>query len=145
MFDFVRQTDAGWRFALPFHTDEERSKIILPWFVAPSENDREQDTLVRKLVAEAVYSLLDAERYVDTNDPVGEGALFAKPGKRMPALQEAWEWLDSWILALEVLIDANSSCVPAVDEDASCRTDSIAVVGAETDQTSITTPVGGDR
>ena len=38
-FDFVRQTDAGWRFALPFHTDEERGKTIHSWFVS-SESDQ---------------------------------------------------------------------------------------------------------
>ena len=143
-FDFVRRTDAGWRFALPFHTDEERGKAIHPWFVAPSEIDREQDALVREVIAEAVYDLLDAERYADTDDPVG-GALFAKPGERIPALQEAWEWLDPWISVVEILIDADSSRVSAADKSPACRTDSIAVVGAETDQASIVAAAGGDR
>ena len=140
-FDLVRWTDAGWRFALPFHTDEERGKTIHPWFVAPSETDREQDTLIREAIAEAIYDLLDAERYADTDDPVG-GALFAKPGERIPALREAWEWLGPWISAVEILVNAGSSRGLAADDHAPCRTNSIAVVGVETDQASIVAAAG---
>ena len=143
-FDFVRRTDAGWRFALPFHIDEKRGKTIYPWFVAPSESDGKQGTLIREAIAEAIYDLLDAERYADTDDPVG-GALFAKPGERIPMLQETWEWLDPWISVLEVLIDADSSRVSAADKSPSYRTDSIAVIGTEPDQVSIEAAAGGDR
>ncbi|WP_049996302.1 hypothetical protein [Halococcus sediminicola] len=142
-FDFIRQTDGGWRFALPFHTDEERGKTIYPWFVSSSEADREQDTLVREVVAEAVYDLLDAGQYANADDPVG--GLFAKPGERIPALQEAWEWLDPWISAVEILVDADSSRVSAANKSPFYRTDSIAVIGAETDQVSIVAAARGDR
>ena len=66
----------------------------------------------------------------------------SEPGKRIPALREVWEWLDPWISAVEILIDADSSRIPAVDDHAPCRTDSIAMVGVETDQASITAAIG---
>ncbi|HET7323853.1 MAG TPA: hypothetical protein VFJ06_05940 [Halococcus sp.] len=35
-FDFVRETGEGWRFVLPFHTDEERGETTLPWNAGPT-------------------------------------------------------------------------------------------------------------
>jgi hypothetical protein len=125
-FDFVRETDDGWRFALPFHTDEERGDTILPWFVATDDN-REQDTLVRDVLDDVVYDLLDSERYADPDDPVG-GALFGPPGERIPALREAWDWLEPWIRMIQTLLDAPGGPSPG-------RT--TATVGIEPEQASL--------
>jgi hypothetical protein len=134
-FDFVRQTDAGWRFALPFHIDEERGKTVLPWFVATADDDQEpgQDTLVRDVLAEAVSDLLDADRYADPDDPVG-GALFGPPGELIPALREAWEWLEPWIRAIQTLLDVRDGPPPR---------NVTATVGIESKQGSLTAAAGG--
>jgi hypothetical protein len=144
-FDFVRETDAGWRFALPFHTDEERGEEILPWFVATAGDDKqeqEQATLVRDVLAEAVYDLLDPGRYADPDDAIA-GALFVEPGKRIPALREAWEWLNPWLSVVRTLCDDNSGCGHAADECNSSCCERMATVGVEPDQASLTAAAGG--
>src|SRR5699024_5966734 len=90
-FDFVRKTDAGWRLTLPLRGDDEhdeRDDVVLPWFVATSDedNDQEQDPFVRDVLAEVVHDLLPPDRYADPDDPVA-GALFAEPGERVSALR----------------------------------------------------------
>ena len=142
-FDFVRKTDEGWRFTLPFHTDDERGGDILPWFVATDDNQeqgqqQEQQTLVRDVFAEVVYNLLDSDRYGDPADPVG-GALFAKPGERIPALREAWEWLDPWISMIRILLDADNG-VYSKSEPAKRTT---AMVGDRPQQASLAAKDGG--
>jgi hypothetical protein len=135
-FDFIRETDDGWRFALPFHIDEERGKTILPWFVATADDDQErgQDTLIRDVLAEAVSDLLDVDRYADPDDPVG-GALFGPPGELIPALREAWEWLGPWIRAIQTLLDAPGG-PPSKNVTAT--------VGIEPKQGSVTAAAGGE-
>jgi hypothetical protein len=109
-FDFVRETDAGWRFALPFHTDEERGDDILPWFVATDDSES-SETFVRDVLDEVVFDLLDSERYADPDDSVAR-ALFAGPGEVIPALCETWEWLEPWIRVVQTLLDAQSDLPP---------------------------------
>ncbi|WP_435078552.1 hypothetical protein [Halococcus sp. AFM35] len=135
-FDFIRETDDGWRFALPFHIDEERGKTVLPWFVATADDDQErgQDTLVRDVLAEAVSDLLDVDRYADPDDPVG-GALFSPPGELIPALREAWGWLGPWIRAIQILLDAPGG---------SPSKNVTATVGIEPKQGSVTAAAGGE-
>jgi hypothetical protein len=144
-FDFIRETDEGWRFALPFHTDEERGEDILPWFVATAEDDeqeQEQATLVRDVLAKAVYDLLDPGRYADPDDPIA-GALFVEPGKRIPALREAWDWLDPWLSVVRTLCDDNSGCAHAGNECSSSCCERVATVGVEPDQASLAAAAGG--
>ena len=131
-FDFVRKTDEGWRFALPFHTDEERGDTILPWFVATSDAQG-LETLVRDVLGGVVYDLLDADRYADPNDSVA-GALFAGPGEMVPALREAWEWLDPWLSVIRTLLDIPGGPPP---ENAT------ATVGVEPEQASLAATAGG--
>jgi DNA-binding MarR family transcriptional regulator len=131
-FDFVRETDAGWRFALPFHTDEERGDDILPWFVATDDSESDE-TFVRDVLDEVVYDLLDSERYADPEDPVAR-ALFAGPGEVIPALREAWGWLDPWIRVVQTLLDAPDGPPPG-------RT--TATVGVEPEQASLAAAAGG--
>jgi hypothetical protein len=127
-FDFVRFDGNGWRFVLPFHTDEERGETILPWFVATSADEEEPDTLVRDVLAGAVYDLLDPDRYADPDDLVA-GALFGPPRERIPALREAWEWLDPWIPMIRMLLDGGKPEGPL--ESAT------ATVGIEPEQSSL--------
>lgn len=91
------------------------------------DDEQEQDALVRDVVSEAVYDLLDSDRYGDPDDPVG-GALFAGPGERIPALREAWEWLDPWVSVIQTLLDVQSD---SPSENAT------ATVGIEPKQVSI--------
>ena len=133
-FDFVRFDGDGWRFALPFHTDEERGATILPWFVATSADDSEaSETFVRDVLDDVVYDLLDIDRYADPEDPVG-GALFGPPGELIPALREAWEWLDPWIQMIRTLLDAPGGPPPE---------SAIATVGIEPEQASLAAAAGG--
>jgi uncharacterized membrane protein YgcG len=132
-FDFVRKTANGWRFVLPFHTDEERGDDILPWFVATGDNSKPSETFVRDVLDDVVYELLDADRYADPDDPVG-GALFGPPGERIPALREAWEWLDPWIRVIQTLLDAPGGPPPE---------NVTATVGVEPDQAGLAAAAGG--
>jgi hypothetical protein len=138
VFDFVRKTDAGWRFVLPFLTDEERGDTILPWFVATSDDDeQEQDTLVRDVLAEAVHDLLDPGRYADPDDPVA-GALFVEPRKRIPTLRDACDWLDPWLRTIRLLLD----------DDATIKSNGLsqgkaAIVGVEPNQASLVAAAKG--
>jgi hypothetical protein len=132
-FDFVRETDAGWRFALPFHTDEERGKIVLPWFVATGDDSETSKTFVRDVLGDVVSDLLDVDRYADPDDSVG-GALFGSPGEMIPALREAWEWLEPWIPIIQTLLDAPAG---SPSENAT------ATVGVEPEQASLAAAAGG--
>ncbi|HET7323855.1 MAG TPA: hypothetical protein VFJ06_05955 [Halococcus sp.] len=137
-FDFVRETGGGWRFALPLRGNrnhDERGEIILPWFVA-TDDEQEQETLVREVIAEAVYDLLDAERYGDLDDPVG-GALFDPPGERIPALRETWEWLDPWVSMVGTLVGQSV-------ESGSTSGRTTAMVGEQPEQASLVTTATGD-
>jgi hypothetical protein len=131
-FDFVRETDAGWRFALPFHTDEERGDTVLPWFVATDDSES-SETFVRDVLDDVVFDLLDSERYADPDDPVAR-ALFAGPGEVIPALRETWEWLDPWIPVVQTLLDTPGGPPPG-------RT--TATVGVEPEQASLAAAAGG--
>jgi hypothetical protein len=138
-FDFIRETDAGWRFALPLRGEDEydeRGENILPWFVTAGddEQDRGRDTLVRDVVSEAVYDLLGSEQYGDPDDPVG-GALFSSPSERIPALREAWEWLDPWISMVGTLVGQHVESGPP--------STTTAIVGEQPEQASIVTAAGG--
>lgn len=90
------------------------------------------------MLAEAVYELLDAERYGDPTDPVG-GALFAKPGERIPALREAWEWLDPWISMIRILLDADDG----VHTESEPPKQTTAMVGDRPQQASLAAAGGG--
>ena len=103
-FDFIRETDAGWRFVLPFHTDDERGDSLLPWYAATA--DEQSETLLRDVLGEVIHELLDPQRYANPNDSVA-GALFAGSGEMVPALRAAWKWLDSWIHRAQTLLDAD--------------------------------------
>src|SRR5699024_541060 len=131
-FDFIRETDDGWRFALPFHTDEERGDDIRPWFVATDDSEADE-TFVRDVLDDVVCNLLDVDRYADPEDPVG-GALFGPPGELIPALRDVWEWIEPWIRMVRTLLDAPNSPPPG-------RT--IATVGIEPKQASLTAATGG--
>jgi hypothetical protein len=137
-FDFVRESDSGWRFVLPLRGDgdqDERGDDILPWFVATADDGQEWDTLVRDVLAEAAYDLLDADRYADPDDPVGR-ALFARPGERIPALQEAWEWLDPWVSVVGILVGQHVGSEPPSER-------TTAMVGEQPDQSSLAAVVAG--
>ncbi len=137
-FDFVRETGEGWRFALPLRGNrnhDERGEIILPWFVA-TDDEQEQETLVREVIAEAVYDLLDAERYGDLDDPVG-GALFDPPGERIPVLRETWEWLDPWVSMVGTLVGQSV-------ESGSTSGRTTAMVGEQPEQASLVTTATDD-
>lgn len=134
-FDFIRNTNDGWRFSLPFHIDEERGETILPWFVAP---DRENEILVRDVLAEVVYDQLDTERYADPEDPIA-GILFGDPGMVVPALQAAWGWLDPWIESICVLLDTATDHVCTAAVSSARPEQQIATVGSEPAQMSLTT------
>ncbi len=127
-FDFVRFDGDGWRFALPFHTDEERGKTILPWFV----HDDAQDTLVRDILGDIIHSLLPSSRYVDPDDPVA-GALFAGPEDRVPMLCAAWEWLNPWVTVIRTLLDVLDGPSPE---------DTTATVGVKPEQASLSAAAG---
>lgn len=101
-FDFVRETEDGLRFALPFHTDDERGETIFPWFAA-TDDSQNQETVVRDVLGEVVYELLAADRYADPDDPVA-GALFNLPGEVIPNLRETWEWLNPWISTIRMAL-----------------------------------------
>jgi hypothetical protein len=149
-FDFVRETDAGWRFVLPLRGDgehDERGDDVLPWFVATSDEDdeQEQDSFVRDVLAEVVHDLLPPDRYADPDDPIA-GALFAEPGERIPALQEAWEWLDPWLSVVQMLCNGTTTdCSHAGSEcDPKCSA-SVATVGIKPNQASLTAAAGGGK
>jgi hypothetical protein len=145
-FDFVRETDAGWRFVLPLRGEgehDERGDDILPWFVATSdEDDQGQDTFVRDVLAEVVHDLLPPDRYADPDDPVA-GALFAEPGERIPALREAREWLDPWLSVVQMLRDENRGCTHAATECTPSCSETVVTVGVEPDQASLAAAAGG--
>src|SRR5699024_5932067 len=96
-----------------------------------------QETLVRDVLAEAVSDLLESERYADPDDPVG-GALFANPGERIPALREAWEWLDPWISMIRILLDTDDGV--HIESDPPKRT--TAVIGERPQQASLAAATG---
>ena len=129
-FDFIQQTEAGWRFTLPFHTDEERGEGILPEFVATDTNSTATGIFPRHVLAEAVHDLLGPDRYADPDDPIG-GALFGNPGEVIPALREGCDWLDPWITVVQTLIDADP-----VGRNSGGRT--IPAIGVEPEQASLT-------
>jgi hypothetical protein len=134
-FDFIQQTDAGWRFALPFHTEEERGEGILPAFVATDDDSTPTTTFARDVLAEAIYDLLDPDRYADPNDPIG-GALFADPGEMIPALRNGCDWLDPWISIVRTLVGPefeNRESVPRAT----------ASIGVEAEQTSLAAAATG--
>ncbi|WP_273837794.1 hypothetical protein [Halococcus sp. PRR34] len=137
-FDFIQQTEAGWRFTLPFHTDEERGEGILPEFVATDTNPTATGTFARDVLAGAVHGLLDPDRYADPGDPIG-GALFGDPGKVIPALRKGCDWLDPWIRVVQTLIDAGP-----VGRNSGGGT--IPAIGVEPEQASLTaiTTAGAD-
>ena len=137
-FDFVRETDAGWRFALPLRGDgehNERGDDIRPWFVAATDDESGvTNTIVRDVFAEVVDALIDdPARYGDPDDSVA-GALFAGPREVIPALCEAWEWLEPWAQVVRTLLDRPGGPLP---ENAT------AVVGVEPDQASLAAAAGG--
>jgi hypothetical protein len=146
-FDFIRETDAGWRFVLPFRGDgehDERGDDVLPWFVATSDKDgeQEQDSFVRDVLAVVVHDLLPPDRYADPDDPVA-GALFAKLGKQISMLREAWEWLDPWLSVIQMLCDDTTmDCSHAGGErDPNCSAE-VATIGIEPDQMSLVAAAG---
>jgi hypothetical protein len=148
-FDFIRKTDSGWRFVLPLRGDgkyDERGDDILPWFVATSDEDdeQEQDSFVRDVLAGVVHDLLPPDRYADPDDPVA-GALFAEPGERVSALREAWEWLDPWLSVVQMLCDGTTTdCTHAGGEyDPNCSA-AVATIGVEPGQASLAAAAGGD-
>jgi hypothetical protein len=137
-FDFARETDDGWRFALPLRGDgehDERGDDIRSWFVATTDDESGAiNTVVRDVFAEVVDALIDdPARYGDPDDPVA-GALFAGPGEVIPALCKAWEWLEPWIRVVRTLLDKPGGPPP---ENAT------ATVGVEPDQASLAAAAGG--
>ena len=134
-FDFIQQTDAGWRFALPFHTDEERGEDILPEFVATDGDSTATKTFARDVLAEAIYDLLDPDRYADPDDPLG-GALFADPRKMIPALRKGCDWLDPWISIVRTLVDPELETEEPVPR-------TTAAIGIDPEQASLTAAAAG--
>jgi hypothetical protein len=147
-FDFIRETDAGWRFVLPLRGDgehDEQGDDILPWFVATSDVDdeQEQDSFVRDVLAEVVHDLLPPDRYADPDDPIA-GALFAEPGERVSALCEAWEWLDPWLSVVQMLCDdTTTDCTHAGGGCEPNCSAAVATIGIEPDQASLAAAAGG--
>ncbi|WP_154019118.1 hypothetical protein [Halococcus agarilyticus] len=107
-FDFIRDTDEGWRFTLPFR-ESERGETVLPWFTATGSDEH---VFVRDVLAEAVHQIVSARRYADPEDPIG-GALCAGPGDVVPALQETCEWLDPWIDAVCLHLSVDQQTEPS--------------------------------
>ena len=139
-FDFVHETDAGWRFVLPFHTDEERVDTLLPWYVTTA--DEQSETLPRDVLGEVVHDLLGPERYANPDDPVA-GALFAGPGEVVPALRTAWEWLDPWLSAIRTLLGEGAGHAYANVDATQPYAETVATVGINPEQTSLrTAPMG---
>jgi hypothetical protein len=140
-FDFVRERDSGWRFALPLRGDREHDECgedILPWFVSAGDGEQEQTTFVRDVISEVIYDLLDSDRYADPADPVG-GALFEPPGERISTLREVWEWLDPWISVVSVLLDAGDS----IHTESGPPERMTAMVGERPDQSSLAAATAG--
>ena len=72
-FDFARETEKGLRFALPFHSDEERGDTILPWFAA-TDDSQKQKTVVRDVLGEMIPALRETWKVahsMDFNDQDG--------------------------------------------------------------------------
>ena len=134
-FDFVRETNAGWRFVLPFHTDDERGDSLLPWYAATA--DEQSETLLRDVLGEMIHNLLDSQRYANPNDPVA-GVLFAGPGEMVPALRAVWEWLDPWLSAISALLDENTAHVYANENAIQQYGETVVTVGIDPEQTSLT-------
>jgi hypothetical protein len=89
-----------------------------------------------------VHDLLPPDRYADPDDPVA-GALFAKLGKQISMLREAWEWLDPWLSVIQMLCDDTTmDCSHAGGErDPNCSAE-VATIGIEPDQMSLVAAAG---
>ena len=111
----------------------ERREGVLPWFVASDSNDREQEPLVKDVLAEVVHDLLEP-RTICGPGRSGSGSLFVEPSKRLPALCEAWEWLDSLV---RVPLDESSECARQPHESTSSCSKSVVTVSVEPEQTSL--------
>ena len=99
-------------------------------------------TLPRDVLDDVVHDLLDSQRYADPDDPVA-GALFAGPGGVVPSLQSVWEWLDPWLSAIRTLLDRGGSHVYANEDANQPYAETVATVGIDPEQTSLTTTPRG--
>jgi hypothetical protein len=95
--DLVRETDGGYRLALPFATDEERGERILP--------DAVDDDLAAPqdlLFDIATVLVEDTDRLADPDDPLG--AAFVYP-LDIEALRRELPDLDPWVRVARDLCD----------------------------------------
>jgi len=106
-FDFIRKTDDGWRFALPFQTNNEPNDTPLPYYVATNK-EHQKKVFVRDVLWKVVCKSIDASRYSDPNDPIGS-AFYADPKKVIPELCEATEWIKPWVDMIRMLLDEEPS------------------------------------
>lgn len=101
--DLVRETDAGYRFTLPFATDEERGEHICPAAV--------DDTLAttRDVVYELVCEIVDdgLMRTADPDDPLG--APFFGAGLDIQPLVGELPWLNPWVRVARLLCNREGS------------------------------------
>lgn len=101
--DLVRETDTGYRFALPCATDEERGDHICP---APA-GDKLATT--RDLVYGVVCEIIDdgPMRTADPDDPLG--APFFGTGLDIQPLVDELPWLNPWIRVARLLCNCEGS------------------------------------
>lgn len=94
--DVVRETPAGLRLAVSFHTDDERRRDILPRVVGD-----EWATVGDAIFEAAAHLLDDALRFGDPSDPVAQCWLSFPPD--FDRLVDGWQWIEPWVPALRTL------------------------------------------
>lgn len=94
--DVVRETPAGVRLAVSFHTATERRRDLSPWYVG------DDWAIFGDVIFEAARHLLDdAARFGDPADPVAQCWLSVPPDP--DRLVDAWPWIGPWLPALRAL------------------------------------------
>jgi DNA-binding MarR family transcriptional regulator len=101
--DLVRETGTGYRFALPFATDEERGGHICPSAI----DDKHATT--RDVVYELVCEVVDdgPMRTADPDDPLG--APFFGVGLDIQSLVGQLPWLNPWVRVVRLVCNRGSS------------------------------------
>lgn len=121
-FDFIRNTEHGWRFALPFNDErniqsQEQDRSYLPWYVAsPMSTSTDGNLDSSPSLAEVLFEvadilLEDTSRLGDPEDPIG-GAFFATGSDFDPRSlcePDGWPWLESWLPVLDAMLATQDS------------------------------------
>jgi hypothetical protein len=101
--DLVRETDDGYRFVLPFATDEERGEHICPSVID------DEAAITHDVVYELVCEVVDdgPMRTADPDDPLG--APFFGAGTDIQSLIGQLPWLNPWVRVARLLCNRGSS------------------------------------